>query len=93
MIHLLYPPLPEPRLAPRTPRKIHLHYVPIPIDTSPANPCRRLKAESHIIPEGTPYTLRGAWGCSAPHQPDVDLMVTIALGGWETHVVAGKDLL
>lgn len=76
------------RGLPTLPRKIYTHYV--------GGGCSRLRAaavHSHQLRAGTRYTIRGVWGCSAPHQPDVDLYVSISIDGWEEHVVAGKDLL
>lgn len=80
-------------MVPRIKHKIYVEYVP----TNPSEPrCHQLKAQAvprHCLTPGTPYQIRGVWGCSAPYQPDVDLMVSIDLDGWETHVVNGRDLL
>lgn len=78
---------------PTLPRKIYTHFIPVnPAQVS----CCQLKASAvspRQLKAGTRYTIKGVWGCSAPYQRDVDLMVSISVDGWETHVVNGRDLL
>lgn len=77
-----------------TPRNIYIHYVPIN-STSPS-PCKlRANPFTTPLPQGTPYTIKGVWGCS-PHRraPMSNTMrVHISIDSWDDYVVAGKDLL
>lgn len=80
---------------PTLPHKIYTHFIPVNSNPTQIS-CCQLKASAvspRQLKAGTRYTILGVWGCSVPYQRNVDLMVTISIDGWETHVVSGKDLL
>lgn len=77
------------------PKDIRIHYVQI--DNGPViSPCKlRATTLSIGLPAGTPYTIKGVWGCShSRSQPmSSSMRVHITIDQWTSYVVAGKDLL
>lgn len=74
------------------PKDIRIHYVALNT-TSPCN--LRATYCSTALRAGTPYTIKGVWGCShSRSQPmSQSMRVHITVDQWTSYVVAGKDLL